>query len=223
MLAVPLLREGVAIGIVGVRRKEAGAFSDKQVDLLQSFADQAVIAMENTRLFNETKEALERQTATTEILKIISTSTSDVQPVMDALAESAARLCNATDAMIQRVDGDSLRVFAQHGFGVADTVGVRVPIERQSVAGRAVLETQPIHVPDLMAVPEGEFAWAKAAAKKWGYRAMLAVPMLHQGVAIGNRWRSPQGSRSVHRQAGRTAPELRRSGGDRDREHAAVQ
>jgi GAF domain-containing protein len=185
MLAVPLLREGVAIGIVGVRRKEAGAFSDKQVDLLQSFADQAVIAMENTRLFNETKEALERQTATTEILKIISTSTSDVQPVMDALAESAARLCNATDAMIQRVDGDSLRVFAQHGFGVADTVGVRVPIERQSVAGRAVLETQPIHVPDLMAVPEGEFAWAKAAAKKYGYRAMLAMPMLHQGVAIG--------------------------------------
>jgi len=185
MLAVPLLSRGVAIGTIGIRRKEAGAFSDKQVDLLKSFADQAVIAMENTRLFSESQEALERQTATADILKVISTSTTDLQPVMDALAESAGRLCGATDSVVQRVEGDSLKIYAQYGSEVVNTVGTTVPMERQSVAGRAVLERQPIHIPDLMAMPEGDFTWAKAAGKKYGYRAMLAVPMLRQGVAIG--------------------------------------
>ena len=185
MLSVPLLSRGVVLGTISIRRNEVSPFADKQIKLLQSFADQAVIAMENTQLLKERAEALERQTATAEILKVISTSTTDIQPVMDALVESAARLCGATDTMIQRVEGDSLKIYAQYGSAVKDAVGLLVPLERQSVAGRAVLERQPVHIPDLMALPESEFAWAKAAAKKYGYRAMLAVPMLSRGVAIG--------------------------------------
>ncbi|RKZ34165.1 MAG: hypothetical protein DRQ37_08000, partial [Gammaproteobacteria bacterium] len=185
MLSAPLLSEGVPIGTILIRRKDVRAFSDKHVALLQTFADQAVIAMENTRLFKETEEALERQTATAEILKFISTSTTDLQQVMDTLVKSAARLCGATDSVVQRVEGDSLKIYAQYGSGVLDTVGTTVPIELQSVAGRAVLERQPIHIPDLMAMPEDEYAWAKATGVKYDYRAMLAVPMLSRGVGLG--------------------------------------
>jgi signal transduction histidine kinase/putative methionine-R-sulfoxide reductase with GAF domain len=105
--------------------------------------------------------------------------------VLDVLVESAARLCSANDAMIQLVDGDALEVAAQHGPGVKSSVGVRVPLERQSVAGRAALDGQSIHIADLLAMPDAEYAWAKAFAKKAGYRTMLAVPILRRGVAIG--------------------------------------
>src|SRR5262245_57663247 len=107
-LSVPLLREGEAIGVIHLRRREVRPFTDNQIALLQTFADQAVIAIENVRLFNETKEALERQTATSEILRVIASSPTDVQPVLDSMAESAARLCAAYDAVILRLDGDAL-------------------------------------------------------------------------------------------------------------------
>src|SRR5262245_68017 len=107
-LDTPLLREGVAIGAIHIRRREVRPFSDRQIKLLETFADQAVIAIENVRLFNELKESLEQQTATSEILGVIASSPTDVRPVLDVVAENAARLCDATDAVIHRIDGDKL-------------------------------------------------------------------------------------------------------------------
>src|SRR5262249_39646088 len=113
MVSVPLLREGRAIGTIGVRRFEIRPFGEKQIALLRTFADQAVIAIENARLFNETKEALERQTATSEILRVISSSPTDVQPVFEAIAAKAARLCDAVNGMVIRFDGQLLHLAAQ--------------------------------------------------------------------------------------------------------------
>jgi two-component system NtrC family sensor kinase len=115
ILGVPMLLDGVPIGAIAVSRSRTGFFSERQIELLKTFADQAVIAIENVRLFNETKEALEQQTATSEILRVISQSLTDVQPVFEAIARSAARLCDAVDASINRLDGARLRVVAHHG------------------------------------------------------------------------------------------------------------
>ena len=109
VLNVPLLRGAEAIGAIAIRRTEVRPFTDRQIELLETFAAQAVIAIENVRLFNETKEALEQQTATAEILRVISSSPTDLQPVLEAVAESAARLCESSDAIVFRVDGDELR------------------------------------------------------------------------------------------------------------------
>src|SRR5215475_11614684 len=106
VLATPLLRRGIPIGVIFIRRTEVRPFTDKQIVLLKTFADQAVISIENVRLFQELKEFLEQQTATSEILGVIARSPTDIQPVLDAVAENAARLCDASDALIDRVDGD---------------------------------------------------------------------------------------------------------------------
>src|SRR5215510_13085607 len=108
-LAVPLLRNGVVLGVFHLRRLRVQPFTDNQISLLQTFADQAMIAIENVRLFNELKESLEQQTATSQILGVIASSPTDIQPVLDVVAENAARLCDATDAVIHRIDGDKLR------------------------------------------------------------------------------------------------------------------
>src|SRR5438128_144764 len=115
VLGVPLLRDGLPLGTILIARDRVAPFSDTQIALLQTVADQAVIAIENVRLFNETKAALERQTATSEILRVISSSPTDVQPVFDAVAEAAARLCQSLDAAIFRWEGDRLLAVAHHG------------------------------------------------------------------------------------------------------------
>ena len=126
-LVVPLRQQGELLGVLGARRTEVRPFTPAQIKLLETFADQAVIAIENVRLFNELKESLEQQTATSEILGVIASSPTDIQPVLDAVVENAARLCEATDAVIHRVEGDILRQVARIGSDT-DACRVDVPI-----------------------------------------------------------------------------------------------
>jgi len=184
VLATPLMREGIPIGAVHIRRTEVRPFSEKQIALLQTFADQAVIAIENARLFHELKESLDQQTATSEILGVIASSPTEIQPVLDAVAESAVRLCVAEDATIRLVYGNLLRQVAHHG--TIPTAGAEQdrPINRQSVMGRAVVDRQLIHVEDLRSpLAETEFLGAHVPGRD--IHTMLATPLLREGVAIG--------------------------------------
>ena len=160
VLATPLLSRGVPIGVIFIRRMEVQPFSDKQIKLLETFADQAVIAIENARLFQELKESLEQQTATSEILGIIASSPTDIQPVLDTIAKNAARLCEATNAQVFRFDGDVLRLVANHG-GVPSST--EAPIRRGSPLGRIFVDRKTLHVHDLAAEIETEFPDAKAS------------------------------------------------------------
>jgi GAF domain-containing protein len=181
VLGVPMLREGAAIGAILVARDHVAPFSDKQIALLKTFADQAVIAIENVRLFNETTEALDRQTATAEILRVISSSPTDLQPVLDAVAERAARLCSADDVKIHLVAGDTLRLAAQ--LGPIPSVEARPIIPTRHI-GRAVLERRTIHVHD-MQIALDEFPDAAVEVQTFGVRTSLATPLLREGKAIG--------------------------------------
>jgi GAF domain-containing protein len=182
---VPMVREGRGIGAIGVSHHDLAAFSDERVELLKTFADQAVIAIENVRLFNETKEALEQQTATAEILQVISTSPTDLQPVLDAVAESAARLCESFDASIHLRDGERLLLGAHRGPIPYGIIGEHtVAVVRGTVNGRAVQDRRTIHVLDLQAEVD-EFPEGSAGARRFGQRTALAVPLMREGVAIG--------------------------------------
>jgi GAF domain-containing protein len=180
-LAVPMLKDGQVLGGITIRRAEVRPFTQQQIDLVSTFANQAVIAIENVRLFNETKEALERQTATAEILRVISSSPTDIQPVLDAVASTAARLCGASDAVIRRVDGQLLRLAAKHGAIPAD--GESRPIDRGSASGRAVVERQTIHIWDVM--NDAELTFTREMARRHGFRTVLSTPLLREGQAIG--------------------------------------
>ena len=150
LLAAPLLRDGRPIGAIGVNRSYPGSFTDKQIALLKTFADQAVIAIENVRLFQELTESLEQQTATSEILGVIASSPTDIQPVLDVVAENAARVCDAKDTVIFRADGNALRPAAHMGQFSGQAVR-ESPISRGSVSGRAVVDRRTIHVHDIAA------------------------------------------------------------------------
>ena len=147
-LAVPLRQQGELIGTLSGRRTEVRPFTPAQIKLLETFAGQAVIAIENVRLFQELKESLEQQTATSEILGVIASSPTDIQPVLDVVAENAARLCDASDALIFRVDGDILQLAAKYGT-MPPVAEVNRPIVRDHPGGRAVVDRETIHVRDL--------------------------------------------------------------------------
>src|SRR6516225_3891368 len=192
ILCVPLMREGVAIGAIALRRREVQLFTDQQVGLLQTFADQAVIAIENARLFEEVKarteelsESLQQQTAIADVLKVISRSTFDLKSVLQTLVESAGRLCDADFGMIIR-QRDGVLFFAEiYGRWPEFIEYVRdLPVERGrgTATGRALLEGRVIHIADVLTDPD--YTWAEAQ-RLGGYRTVLGVPMLREGVPIG--------------------------------------
>src|SRR5215831_8217977 len=187
-LAIPLIRAGRAIGVISIRRAEVRLFTDRQIELLKTFADQAVIAIENARLFEEVQartselqESLEYQTATSEVLKVISNSPTNIKPVLDAICETAIRICGARDATLFLREANQL-VLRAH-YGPIENIG-HLPISRDLVTGRALLERTPIHVLDIAHDP-GEFPLGQEYALQLGYRTILAVPLIREDVAIG--------------------------------------
>ena len=185
-LIVPLRQKGELIGILNARRTDVRPFTPTQIKLLETFADQAVIAIENVRLFQELKESLEQQTATSEILGVIASSPTDIQPVLDAVAESAARLCEATDAVIFRRDGGVARPAARYGsIPLARPMGEPFPDTRESPPGRAMIDRKTIHVHDIAAELDSEYPDSKPRHMTSGSRTILATPLLREGVSAG--------------------------------------
>jgi signal transduction histidine kinase len=192
-LGVPLLRDGSPIGVILVSRRTVRPFDSTQIELVTTFADQAVIAIENTRLFEEVQartrdlsESLAQQTATADVLKVISRSTFDLKAVLQTLVESAARLCEAEKASITRQVGGVFFRAEFHGFSTEFIEYARsVPVEPEegSVHGRVLLEKRTIHIPDVLADPN--YTWAEVVKKSGGYRTIVAVPLLRQTVPIG--------------------------------------
>src|SRR6266508_698978 len=194
VLAVPLLREGAPLGAINLRRDKVEPFTAKQIELVTTFADQAVIAIENARLFEEVQartseltETLEYQTATSDVLNVISRSPTDVKPVFDMIAESAARLCEAQYCFVYRFDGQLLHFVAHHGL-TAEVLEINrraypAPPGRRSVAACAVLDRRVVQMPDVNADPDYALG---AMAATGGYRSAIAVPILRHGLPIGS-------------------------------------
>ena len=185
-LFVPLLREGKALGSITILRESTGEFDAQEIALAQTFADQAVIAVENARLFNETKEALERQTATSDVLKVISASPTDVQPVLNAVAERAGLLCKAELSRVWLAGpGDKLRAMTSYASGGAGEQVDELPVRRTSVAGRAFLERRVVHIEDIVPLIASEYPDIRELQARHGFRTVLNVPMIREGVPIG--------------------------------------
>jgi two-component system, NtrC family, sensor kinase len=193
MLFAPLMNEGESIGFIAVTRVQPGTFADHHVQLLRTFADQAVIAIENARLFEEVQaktreltEALTYQTGSSNILSVIASSPTDVAPVLKAIVESACELCEAYDAVVLLKDGDDLRFSAHHG-----PIGINLekwPISRNWTAGRAFVDRKPVHVRDMLSDEGAEFPDSRELSRHTGspgIRSILSVPLLRENESIG--------------------------------------
>jgi signal transduction histidine kinase/DNA-binding response OmpR family regulator/HAMP domain-containing protein len=184
-LSVPLIKDSEAIGAVNIERQQPGLFAEKQVELVDTFTKQIVIAIENARLVNELRESLQQQTATADVLKVISRSSFDLQAVLDALVESVTRLCEADMAAIVRQKGSTYQHAATYGMPSEFNeymAGRAISLGRATVTGRAVLECRAIHIPDVLADPDYAMTDTQRVG---GYRAIVGVPLLRDGHPIG--------------------------------------
>jgi two-component system, NtrC family, sensor kinase len=190
VLAVPLQREGEPIGVFVLCRKIVSPFLEKQIELISGFADQAVIAIENVRLFEEVQaktrdltEALVYQTGSSNILKVIASSPTDVAPVLKAIVESACELCEAYDAAVFLKDGGDLLPSAHHGPILLTPE--KSPIDRNWTAGRAFLDRKPVHVHDFLSAEGDDFPAGQERARRFGFRSVLSAPLSREGESIG--------------------------------------
>src|SRR6185436_13983423 len=184
-VTIPMLRAGESIGAITVGWEAPDGFDDQQIALLETFGEQAVIAIENVRLFNETREALERQTATSEVLKTISRSTFDLNAVLQVLIENATRLAGANQGFIFRFDGEFARMAFSYNAPPEYTALISAtPMRpgRGALVPRVLLERRPVHIPDALA--DKEFTLLEAQ-RLGGFRSMLGVPMMREGNLIG--------------------------------------
>jgi len=193
LLGVPLVKENRPVGVITIYRREVRPFTDNQIDLVKTFADQAVIAIENVRLFKELESrnrdlttALDRQTATADVLRIIAQSPTELQPVLDAIATSAMRLCAASDAVIERLEGDRFYNAAHAGAQMKGLLGLPLPLTRQFPGGRAILDRQRVILDDIHLVAEQEYPDTLELLKRNTIHSVAEIPLLSEGEPLGS-------------------------------------